>query len=295
MGHPPRLSPAQFLRHEYLDMVTYRELAKIETVPHFKRILEALTAHEVEDCEFWRELSSVKEVRVSPLTIFALKLMRRVLGLTFTAKFLERHERDAVQRYTAFAQQAPAQLRGRLQEIITHETHHEQELIAQIQEERVRFLSSIVLGVNDGLIELTGVLVGFAFALRNHLVVALLGSVTGIAASLSMAASAYMQARHEEGKEPKKAGLYTGGAYLVVVVLLVSPHAFISNVYLAVGVMLGVILLLILSLSFYSAVLFDRDFTRQAGEMLLLSLGVAGITFLLGSFVRSLMGQIAEP
>ncbi|MBI1992803.1 MAG: VIT1/CCC1 transporter family protein, partial [Candidatus Omnitrophica bacterium] len=175
------------------------------------------------------------------------------------------------------------------------ETHHEQELIAQIQEERVRFLSSIVLGVNDGLIELTGVLVGLACALRNHLSVVLLGTVTGIAASLSMAASAYMQARHEAGKEPRKAGLYTGGAYLLVVALLVLPYGFFSNIALAVGVMFGLSLLLILGLSCYSSVLFDRDFTRQAGEMLLFSLGVAGITFLLGSFVRSLMGQIAEP
>ncbi|MBI2093461.1 MAG: rubrerythrin family protein [Candidatus Omnitrophica bacterium] len=289
MGRAHHLNPTRFLQHEYLDMVTYRELAKIETVPEFKRILEALMANEVEDCQFWQELSSVKEVRISPLTIFALKLMRKVLGLTFTAKFLERHERDAVKRYTAFAQQAPPELRARLQQIIDHETHHEHELIGQIQEERVEFLGSIVLGVNDGLIELTGALVGFAFALQQPIQAGLFGTVTGIAASLSMAASAYMQARHETGKEPKKAGLYTGVAYLLVVVLLVLPYFLLSNIYLAVGAMFGLIVLLILGLSFYSSVLFDRNFKRQAGEMLLFSLGVAGISFLLGSFVRSLI------
>jgi VIT1/CCC1 family predicted Fe2+/Mn2+ transporter len=134
-----------------------------------------------------------------------------------------------------------------------------------------------------------------AFALRNHVSVALLGTVTGIAASLSMAASAYLQARHEAGKEPKKAGLYTGGAYLLVVVLLVLPYFLVSNVYLAVGVMFGLSVLLIFGLSFYSSVLFDRDFKRQAGEMLMFSLGVAGITFLLGSLARSLMGHLSEP
>lgn len=282
-------NPAQFLRHEYLDMVTYRELARIETDPRFKRILEALMAQEVEDCQFWRELSPVKDVRVSPLTIMALTLMRKVLGLTFTAKFLERHERDAVARYTAFARQAPPELQARLQEIIDHETRHEQELIGQIQEGRVRFLGSIVLGVNDGLIELTGALVGFASALRQPVHAGLFGAVTGIAASLSMAASAYMQARHETGKDPRKAGLYTGAAYLLVVALLVLPYFLLSSIHLAVGAMFGLILLLILGLSFYSSVVFERDFKRQAIEMLLFSLGVAGIAFLLGSFVRSLM------
>ena len=124
------------------------------------------------------------------------------------------------------------------------------------------------------------------------MVVALLGTVTGIAACLSMAASAYMQARHEEGKEPKKAGLYTGGAYLIVVVMLVLPYFFISNIYIAIGVMFCLIILLILGLSFYSAVLFERDFKRQVGEMLMFSLGIAGITCLLGSFVRSMIGSL---
>lgn len=295
MREPSDLNPTRFLRHEYLDMVTYRELARIESVPQFKRILETLMAHEVEDYQFWRELSSVKEVRVGPLTLVALKLMRKILGLTFTAKFLERHERDAVARYTAFAQQAPPELQARLQEIIDHETHHEQELIGQIQEERVQFLGSIVLGVNDGLIELTGALVGFAFALRQATHAGLFGAVTGIAASLSMASSAYLQARHEEGKNPRKAGLYTGVAYLLVVALLVLPYFLLSNIYLAIGVMFGLSLLLILGLSFYASVLFERNFRRQVGEMLILSLGVAGISFLLGSFVRSLIGSTAKP
>ena len=286
------MTPDQFALNEYRDYITYRELAKTETVPEFKRILEALVEHEIEDYRFWLPYCEKKEHHVSGFEIRCLKAMRKVFGLTFTAKFLEGNERDAVRNYTAFLKDADEPMKARIEDILRHEKLHEKELIGQIREERVSFLSSIVLGVNDGLIELTGVLVGFAFALRSHMVVALLGTVTGIAASLSMAASAYMQARHEEGKEPKKAGLYTGGAYLFVVAVLVLPHFLISNVYLAVGVMFCLIVLLILGLSFYSAVLFERDFKDQAGEMLMFSLGVAGVTFLLGSFVRSMIGGL---
>ena len=286
------LSPERFLQHEYLDMVTYRELAKVETVPQFKRILEALMAHEVEDCQFWRELSSVKEVRVSPLKIGCLKLMRKVLGLTFTAKFLERNERDAVQRYTAYAEQAPPEMKARLEQIINHETHHEQELIGQIQEERVKFLGSMVLGVNDGLIELTGALVGFAVALQRPVQAGLFGAVTGIAATLSMAASAYMQARHEEGRDPKKAAAYTGCSYLVVVALLVLPFFLLSNIHAALGVMGGEILFLIAAFAGYGAVLFDRSFTRQFIEMAAFSIGVAVLAYFIGSLVRSVLGSL---
>ena len=292
MGQRADLSPERFLQHEYLDMVIYRELAKIETVPQFKRILEELMAHEVEDCQFWRELSSIKEVRISPLKIACLKLMRKVLGLTFTAKFLERNERDAVQRYTAYAEQAPPDMKARLEQIINHETHHEQELIGQIREERVKFLGSMVLGVNDGLIELTGALVGFAFALQRPLQAGLFGAVTGIAASLSMAASAYMQARHEEGRDPKKAATYTGFSYIVVVALLVLPFFLLPNIYAALGVMGIEILLLIAAFAGYGAILFDRSFKRQFGEMAAFSIGVATLAFLLGSLVRSVLGAL---
>ncbi len=181
-------------------------------------------------------------------------------------------------------------MKARLQEIIRHETEHEQGLINQIREGRVKFLGSIVLGVNDGLIELTGALVGFAFALRNARLAGLFGLVTGIAAALSMASSAYMQARHEEGRDPKKAALYTGTSYLLVVAWLVLPFFLISNVYLALGVMAVVIVSLIAGFSFYASVLFARDFKRQLGEMLAFSLGVAGVAFLLGSLIRSLTG-----
>jgi VIT1/CCC1 family predicted Fe2+/Mn2+ transporter len=287
------MTPDQFALNEYRDYITYRELAKTETVPAFKKILEALVEREIEDYRFWLPYCTKKAHRISGCEVWCLKAMRMLLGLTFTAKFLEGNERQAVRNYTAFLKDADETMRAKVEDILHHERAHEQELIGQIQEERVSFLSSIVLGVNDGLIELTGALVGFAFALHHHMLVALLGTVTGIAASLSMAASAYMQARHEAGKEPKKAGLYTGGAYLLVVVLLVVPYFLISNLSLAMGVMFGLILLLILGLSFYSSVLFARDFKRQAGEMLLFSLGVAGITFLLGSLVRSMIGQVA--
>lgn len=292
MGRPASLSPERFFEHEYLDMMTYRELAKIETVPQFKRILEELMAHEVEDCQFWRELSSIKEVKISPFKIGVLKLMRKVLGLTFTAKFLERNEREAVQRYTAYAEQASPDMKARLEKIIDHETHHEQELIGQIREERVKFLGSMVLGVNDGLIELTGALVGFAFALQRPVQAGLFGAVTGIAASLSMAASAYMQARHEEGRDPKKAAAYTGLSYIVVVALLVLPFFLLPNIYAALAVMGIEILLLIAAFSGYAAILFDRSFKRQCGEMAAFSIGVATLAFLLGSLVRSVLGSL---
>ena len=287
---PRRLTPEQFADNEYRDYVTYRELAKIETNPAFRAILDQLVQQELDDYRFWLQFSSKKQHRLSAWEVGSLKLMRRVLGLTFTAKFLERHEKEAVHNYTECLSDADDAMKARLQEIIRHETNHEQEMINQIKEERVKFLGSIVLGVNDGLIELTGALVGFVFALRNARLAGLFGLVTGVAATLSMASSAYMQARHEEGRDPKKAALYTGTSYLLVVAGLVLPFFLIPNIYLALGAMAVVIVSMIAGFSFYASVLFDRNFKRQLGEMLAFSLGVAAVAFLLGSLIRSLTG-----
>ncbi|MBI1976469.1 MAG: VIT1/CCC1 transporter family protein [Candidatus Omnitrophica bacterium] len=279
-----------FAYSEYLDYITYQELAKVESVPEFRKILEQLIQHELDDYRFWLQFSSKKKFTVSPIRIFFLKIMRRLLGLTFTAKFIEGNEKKAIRNYTEFLATAEEPTRARIQAIIEHERWHEREMINQVKEERVEFIGSIILGLNDGLIELTGALVGFSFALLNTRLAALAGLITGIAASLSMASSAFLQARHEKGKEPRKAALYTGFSYITVVLLMVLPFLTIQNLWGALGTMSAIAFLVIGFTSYYTSVLFERDFKRQLGEMILFSFGVAFITFLIGSAFRAFSG-----
>lgn len=151
-------------------------------------------------------------------------------------------------------------------------------------------IPSLVLGINDGLIELTGALVGFSFALRDPGLVALSGLITGVAASLSMAASAFMQARHEQGKDAPKAAIYTGLSYGGVVLLLVLPYLLISNVRWALLIMLGVALVIIAVTTYYTSRMFKRKFLPEFAMMLAFSLGVATISFFLGLWLRSSIG-----
>ena len=89
---------------------------------------------------------------------------------------------------------------------------------------------SIVLGISDALIEMTGVLAGLTFALKDLKLVALSGLVTGIAASLSMGASEFLSKRAESRDSlPIKAAFYTLASYLFVVILLISPYLLIEQ------------------------------------------------------------------
>jgi VIT1/CCC1 family predicted Fe2+/Mn2+ transporter len=276
--------------NEYRDYVTYRELARIETVPEFKRILDKLIDQELQDYTYWRERASRTDFSVAPWELWLLRFMRRILGLTFTAKFLELGERRAVRDYTELLKVVQGPERERVQSIIAHEKEHERALINQIKEEKVEFIGSVILGLNDALVELTGALVGFSFVFTSRWLVVATGFMTATAASLSMAASAYMQARHEEGKDPWKAALYTGCSYWGVAFALILPFAVIPSTLGAIGGLFMMVLAIVYGISYYTSVLFERPLKRQFVEMLVASLGVGAIASLLGSLLKHWTG-----
>ncbi|TAN58547.1 rubrerythrin family protein [Patescibacteria group bacterium] len=283
-----------FARNEYRDYIVYKTLAEKERVPEFKKILEDLTKQEWTDYQFWLKISRQKSFSVSPFTVWKFILMRKVLGLTFIAKFLETAERKTIDAYNELLKTMEPELAAQIKKIIEHEEEHEDKFISQIKEEKVQFIGSIVLGLNDGLIELTGALVGFSFALNNPKIVAMSGLITGIAASFSMAASSFMQARYEVGKNPKKAAFYTGLTYILVVLILTAPFLIFSSIFTALILLAVSIFLIIGAASYYTSVLFNRKLLRQISEMAVLSIGVAILTFIIGLIFRLVFGLGAE-
>ena len=111
--------------------------------------------------------------------------------------------------------------------ILADERRHEAELTEMLDEERLQYVGSMVLGLNDALVELTGAIAGVTFALANTRLVALTGIITGISATLSMAASNYLAERANGNANAIKSSLYTGIAYLITVALLVLPLSLI--------------------------------------------------------------------
>ena len=178
-----------------------------------------------------------------------------------------------------------------LQRLAHEEEVHEQKLISLINEERLEYMGSVVLGLNDALVEFTGALAGFTLALSDSKLIALTGSITGIAAALSMASSEYLSTKSEgdDKKHPVKAAVYTGIAYLITVVSLVTPFILISNVIVALGVMLTMALIIIALFNYYS-VARGESFRKRFTEMAVLSFSVAGISFLIGYALKTFTG-----
>ena len=150
----------------------------------------------------------------------------------------------------------------------------------------------MVLGLNDAMVELTGSLAGFTFALQNNRLIALSGLIIGISATFSMASSEFLAARSEGRSDALKSCTYTGIAYLITVVLLVAPYLLLGATgYIAALVcMLLVVVAIIAGFTYYTSVALDQPFIRRFGEMALISIGVAVVSFLVGVLAKSLLG-----
>jgi VIT1/CCC1 family predicted Fe2+/Mn2+ transporter len=218
--------------------------------------------------------------------VFFFLLITRIFGITFGLKLLEKKEDKAAHLdYAGLEQYVPG-----LSEIIEQEEEHEKQLIGMIEEERLSYLGSVVLGLNDALVELTGTLAGLTFAFQNTQIIALSGLITGIAASLSMAASEYLSSKADGDKEPFKSSLYTGLAYIATVVLLILPYLIFDNYLLCLAVTLTVSVLIIGAFNYYISVARGFSFLRRFSEMTIISLGVAGLSFGIGVAVRLVFG-----
>ena len=212
-----------------------------------------------------------------------------IFGLTFALRLMEKEEQDVQEVFGPYKKSHP-----KLLQLMEDSEKHEMKVLAMLQEQRIEYAGSVVLGLNDALVELTGALAGLTFALRNGTIVAITGLITGFAASLSMAASGYLQSREEadqnEEKNPLIAAFYTGIAYIVTVILLVLPYFLIENIYVALIVMLTVAILIVLSYTFYITTAKDQPFWRRFLEMAIISLTVAVISFGVGSLLRYIFG-----
>lgn len=278
-----QLLTAQY--NEITEHHIYNNLAKRLKNKQNAAVLQRISDDEKRHYDFWKTITN-KDVKPSKLKVFYFTLLSKILGLTFAIKLMEKGEEGAQINYNEIAKVIPE-----AKQIANDEEQHEEELIALIEEEKLNYIGSIVLGLNDALVELTGTLAGLTFALQNTKIIGAAGLITGIAASFSMAASEYLSHKSEgKNENALKASIYTGIAYVLTVVLLIIPYFILSNYFVCLGITLLVAIFIIFFFNYYLAVVKDLSFRERFLEMVFLSLGVAAITFGIGFIIRKYLG-----
>lgn len=274
-----------FQENEITEHIIYARLSRIEKDSRNREILERISADEYRHYNFWKGISGI-EVKPNRWKIFKFYWISRIFGITFGLKLMEKGEQRAEDAYGRIVAQIP-----QAQEVLRDEEAHEQSLMGTIEEERLQYVGSIVLGLNDALVELTGTLAGLTFALSNNRLVALAGLVTGIAASFSMAASEYLSTKADSDHgHALKSATYTGIAYVLTVICLILPYFLFSSPYRSFAATLGMAVLIIFLFNYYVSVARDLDFRKRFLEMTLISLGVAAFSFLVGRILGAMLG-----
>ncbi|HNW29610.1 MAG TPA: VIT1/CCC1 transporter family protein [Spirochaetota bacterium] len=275
---------ARLQENEITEHHIYTRLAGVIKDEKNSAVLKRIGEDELRHYSFWRGLTGL-DVKPNRWRAFRFYWIARIFGLTFGIKLMERGEGNAQAVYRQLADEYPEA--GR---IADDEEEHENALIALIEEKHLAYMGSVVLGLNDALVELTGALAGLSFALQNTRLIAMTGLITGIAASMSMAASEYLSTKSEGGENPLTSSLYTGAAYVATVTILILPYLLIDNYLVCLGVMLANAVLIIFAFNFYISIAKELDFKKRFLEMCAISLGVAALSFGIGVLVKVLIG-----
>jgi VIT1/CCC1 family predicted Fe2+/Mn2+ transporter len=271
-------------RGEITEHHIYTKIAAAQKDPRNREVLTRIAQDELGHYEIWKRYSH-QDVTPNTPRIWFYYLIARVFGITFAIKLMEGVEKRAQSYDKALIGTIPE-----IQTILTNEETHERELIALIDEERLKYVGSVVLGLNDALVEFTGTLAGLTFAIQNTQIIAVVGLIMGVAASLSMGASEYLSQRTDGGPtDPVKASVYTGVTYIVTVALLILPFLVLTSPYYALMFTLMGAVLVIFLFTFYISVAKDLPFWRRFGEMLVISLGIAAISFVIGVLIRTVL------
>lgn len=273
-------------KDEETDSLIYDFMAEKDKNPENKEILKRMALEEKEHARAWKSFTR-KDIKPDFKLIFWYKFLTIIMGFTFVMKLIQKGEVNASSKYVDIIDEVPE-----AKKIAEDEHRHEIELINMLDEERLQYVGAIVLGLNDALVELTGTIAGLSFALMNTRIVALSGIITGISATLSMAASNYLAERADGNPNAMKSSVYTGVAYLITVALLVAPYLVFPNDmwFGALITMLLIVVLIILFFNYYISVAKDLPFMKRFIEMAGISLSVAGISFVIGILVKKFLG-----
>jgi len=273
-------------QNELTESYIYAEIAAFAKGEENKNTLMRLAAEEKAHYEVWKKYTGV-EMKPQKGKIFKYKMIARVLGFTFAVKLMENGEEAAQKEYELLMREIEESVTIRQQE-----EEHENALLDMLDEESLRYVGSMVLGMNDALVELTGSLAGFTFAMQNTRLIALSGLIMGISATFSMASSEFLAAKSEGRTDAFKSCCYTGVAYLITVALLILPYLIIDNAgYMtALAIMLAIVILIIAGFTYYISVAQGEKFRPKFLEMSIISITVAVVSFFVGVLAKKFLG-----
>ncbi|MCM1225241.1 MAG: VIT1/CCC1 transporter family protein [Lachnospiraceae bacterium] len=158
------------------------------------------------------------------------------------------------------------------------------------QIKKYKYTGSLVLGMHDALVEISGIIAGLAFAFSDRNVIIMTAAIAAVAASLSMAAANFQAQRTENNPDALRAAIYTGIMYITTSTILILPFMVVTNRFWALGLMAIMAVLIIFGFNCSMGILTRRPFMNRFLEMLGICAGVSIASFAIGAAAKYFMG-----
>jgi VIT1/CCC1 family predicted Fe2+/Mn2+ transporter len=272
-------------KNEITEHNIYKILSKWLKDEKNSEILLKISQDELSHYNILKSITK-KDLKPNKFKIYLYLFLTKIFGFTFVLKLMEKGEDKAIENYIKVINNYP-----KINKILKDEKEHEQKLLNTLDEERLNYIGSMVLGLSDALVELTGTLAGLTFAFQNTKLISISGLITGIAAALSMAGSEYLSTKAESSeRNPLKSAIITGITYIITVLVLVLPYLITQNYILALFLALLFAVILVVIFNFYISVAKDFEFNKRFLEMTIIIFSVSFISFLIGIFIKKVLG-----
>ena len=273
---------------EFSDFTLYDRLAKtVKSGSPFADVLETLSATEHGHFEFWRKYVPEEQPRLAKLKLYWTLFLRKFFGLTFATRYLDRHEANVVVEYNALRPLIPEADRQAFDAMVADEKEHERAFAMKVESSAVRYISFVVLGLADALVEISGIHAGWLGLFEKTEIAGLAGIIAGGAASLAMASAAFAQAKQGFQGSARLSAVYTGVSYFVTAVILATPYFLTSSMLTALFSSLTLAVVILAVTTWYSIVIQQKFFLRDFVEILAILFATTIVVFALGYIVSA--------
>lgn len=278
---------------EYTDYAVYKRLSlsRFEN-KKFSGTLKRLAGMEYRHYVFWKKYCPGRKPEISGFTVYLISLIRYVLGVTFAVRYLERNEAKTIKKYRDVAHMIPAKDKKPFNQMIADEEEHEVDFANEFDEPHIKYISFIVLGLADALVEIAGIHAGSLGIYNSTELAGFAGIVAGAAASIAMASAAYAQAKTGFKGSATISAIYTGVSYFLTAVVLATPYFLTKIMVDALGISLFFAVILIAFISFYGSVISGSAFRKDFIEITAIMFGATVALYLLGTAIRYFAGII---
>ncbi len=279
-------------RDEYTDYMVYKRLSERDQKrnPKLKEILTTLSNTEYKHYEFWKKYAPDAKISANTWAIYVTLFLRLIFGYSFAIKYLEKHEATVIARYKSIKSSIPEADQREFDEMVRDEEEHENTFMEQMQGPYLKYISFIILGLADAIVEISGIHAGSLGIYHSTELTGLAGIVAGASASIAMASAAYAQAKQGFQGSASISAIFTGVSYFINAIILASPYFFTKSQSVAILTSIILAIIIIAFVSYYNSVVSQSHFLRDFGELAGIMLGATVALFFFGLLIRSVFG-----